>query len=108
MKLILPLLATALVGVGETPAAAPAPRASGVELARPNPDSCQSAIRQVREGNGLPALDRGPARPGQGMMIAAVDKRIDDCRVLVMARDHRDIRPEPAPADGKAGLIPAR
>ena len=93
-----PLVAAAVV------AAAPAP----VPTLPSNAPGCAEAIRQVREGNGLPALDKQAARRGEGLLIAAVDKRIDSCRVLVMARDTRDIRPEPAPADGKAGLIPAR
>ena len=92
-----PLAAAAVV------AAAPAPAPS----LPANHPGCAEAIRQVRESNGLPALDKQAARPGEGMLIAAVDKRIDKCRVLVMARDTRDIRPEPAPADGRAGLSPA-
>jgi hypothetical protein len=98
----LTLLAVAGLAVAAAPADAPAP------TLRPNAAGCADAIRQVRESNGLPALDKQVAHPGEGLFIAAVDKRIDDCRVLVMARDKRDIRPEPAPADGRAGLIPAR
>ena len=86
----------------------PAPALGPAPTLRPDAPGCADAIRQVREANGLPALDKQAARPGQGLMIAAVDKRIDQCRVLVMADDPRDIRPEPAPADGRAGLIPAR
>lgn len=92
----------------------PLAAAAAAALATPLPDprspapACADTIRQVRESAGLPALDKGNARPGQALLIAAVDKRIDHCRVLVMARDSRDIRPEPAPADGRALLIPAR
>jgi hypothetical protein len=94
---LVPLAAAALAATASVPSS-------------PQPDSaaCRTAIREVRESAGLPALDRGNAHPGQALLIAAVDKRIDRCRVLVMAHDTRDIRPEPAPSDNRALLIPAR
>jgi len=105
MNLVLPLLAAAAASAipatpaptPATPAPTPAPRAA-----------CREAIMQVRAQAGLPALDRGNAQPGDGLLIAAVDKRIDDCRVLVMARDTRDIRPEPEFTQRRAELLPAR
>ena len=98
---LVPLAAAALVGAAASRSTPPAP--APADLA-----ACRDTIRQVRESAGLPALDKGNAHPGQALLIAAVDKRIDNCRVLVMARDSRDIRPEPAPADGRALLMPAR
>ena len=98
MNLAIPLLAAAaLTAIPSTPTPSPERRAA-----------CRDTITQVREQSGLPKLDRGAARPGEGLLIAAVDKRIDDCRVLVMASDTRDIRPEPEPNDGKARWLPAR
>ena len=98
MNLAIPLLAAAAASaIPATPAHSPERRAA-----------CRETITPVREQAGLPKLERGAARPGEGLLIAAVDKRIDDCRVLVMARDTRDIRPEPEPSDGRARLLPAR
>ena len=70
--------------------------------------ACRDTITQVRDAAGQPGLDRDNAVPGAPLLIAAVDKRIDNCRVLVMARDSRDIRPEPEPSDNRAKLRPAR
>jgi len=98
MNLVLPVLAAAAASaIPATPAPTPATRAA-----------CREAIMQVRAQAGLPALDRGNAQPGEGLLIAAVDKRIDNCRVLVMARDTRDIRPEPEFTQRRAELLPAR
>ena len=99
MNLAIPLLAAAAAAsaIPAKPAHSPERRAA-----------CRDTITQVREQSGLPKLERGVSRPGKGLLIAAVDKRIDDCRVLVMARDTRDIRPEPEPGDRKARWLPAR
>jgi hypothetical protein len=96
---LLPVAIAALAGAASPPRLSPEPPVSA---------ACQNAIRQVRESAGLPHLEPGVARPGEGLLIAAVDKRIDGCRVLTMARDNRDIRPEPAPDLGPARLIPGR
>jgi len=98
MNLALPLLAAAAASaIPATPQPSPEARAA-----------CRNAIHEVREAAGLPQLDRGVAREGEGLLIAAVDKRIGDCRVLVMARDTRDIRPEPELSETRARLRPAR
>jgi hypothetical protein len=98
MNLAIPLLAAAAASaIPATPAHSSERRAA-----------CRDTITQVREQSGLPKLERGVSRPGKGLLIAAVDKRIDDCRVLVMARDTRDIRREPEPGDRKARWLPAR
>ena len=97
MNLAIPLLAAAAAS------AIPATPHSPEHAA-----ACRDTITRVREQAGLPKLERGAARPGEGLLIAAVDKRIDDCRVLVMVRDTRDIRPEPEPSGERAKLLPAR
>jgi hypothetical protein len=77
--------------------------------AAPAPDrqACADRITQVREATGQPRLQRETADPGKPLLIAAVDKRIDGCRVLVMAADPRDVRPEPEVESRRAGLLPA-
>ena len=83
------------------PRAAPrgeAPNAGGREV-------CLDRIEQVRRESGQPALDRD-ASPEQPLFIAAVDKRIGGCAVMVMRNDTSDVRPLPAP--GEFGLRPAR
>lgn len=69
---------------------------------------CRDVVVQVREANGRKMLDRNTAKPGEPLLILAVERRIDGCRVLVMANDHSDVRPEPKPSDGKPLRQPAR
>jgi hypothetical protein len=63
-------------------------------------------VEQVRDAAGQPALDKAPATPGQGYLIAAVDKRIDGCAVMQMKGNVNDLRPLPPP-NGPARLQPA-
>lgn len=70
--------------------------------------ACVERITQVREATGQPPLGREAAPPEQSLVIAAVDKRVAGCRVLVMAADPRDIRPEPEIRKGPRLFIPAR
>jgi len=98
MNLAIPLAAAALAAVA-TPAAASAPQQS---------QRCCDTITLVRDAAGQPRLDKGNATRDEPLLIAAVDKRIDNCRVLVMARDSRDIRPEPEVSIDQARLRPAR
>jgi len=84
---------------------APAPRATPTmrEIqAPPGPGEavCRDRIEEVRNGRGLPKLDRKAASPDDGLLIAAVDKRIDGCSVMVMRNDTSDIRPLPTAPDG--------
>jgi hypothetical protein len=97
MRLILlPLFAAAL--------AAPAlPSASASDRER-----CADRLTQVRDAAGQPRLDRSPAAPGEGYLIAAVDKRIDGCAVMQMHRRIDDLRPVPEPRLGPVRLEPAR
>ena len=74
---------------------------------RPAAD-CTDRIEQVRDDLGQPRLDRSPATPGEGYLIAAVDKRVDGCPVMQMLRDADDLRPVPRPTLGPARLQPAR
>jgi len=83
----------------------PAPRATPTmrEIqAPPGPGEavCRDRIEEVRNGRGLPKLDRKAASPDDGLLIAAVDKRIDGCSVMVMRNDTSDIRPLPTAPDG--------
>lgn len=96
MRIVLPLIVLTL-----TTAAAPVPqdmRPAMRELqAPPGPGErvCRDRIQEVREERGLPALDRGTASPDEALFIAAVDKRIDGCSVMVMRNNTSDTRPLP-------------
>ena len=61
----------------------------------------------MREDLGLPGIERETASPDEPLFIAAVDKRIDGCSVMVMRGNLADIRPLPAP-DAPARLRRAR
>ena len=119
MRLILlPLFASAVVAPVSEPAPAPAsPEAMMPAYTQPARawtsvedavarKPCGDRIEQVREAAGQPALDKTPATPGQGYMIAAVDKRIDGCAVMQMKGDVNDLRPLPV-TEGPARLQPA-
>ena len=98
------LLAAAALTATATPALAPAPR-----FADPGEKAaCRDTIELVRKRAGKPRLDRRAARPGEATAWLAVDRRYDNCRVLVPVRDPGDVRPEPDPAKGPARLIPGR
>jgi hypothetical protein len=65
---------------------------------------CRDRIQQVRDERGLPKLDYDNAKPDEGLLIAAVDQRIDGCSVMVMRNDTSDIRPLPAAPEGPARM----
>jgi hypothetical protein len=95
VSLIALLLATG-AGVPQTVQVQPAPElANG---AAPPGAVCRDRIQQVRSERGLPTLDRD-ASPEEPLLIAAVDKRIGGCSVMVMRDDTSDIRPLPAPQE---------
>ena len=75
------------------------PDAQIVQLAEGEAAYCGEVIRQVRDANALTTLQRGPATPEDGYLIAAVDKRVDGCSVMQMHGDVSDLRPLPAPAE---------
>ena len=68
---------------------------------------CRETIKQVREERGLPWVDRGASvDPDEPLLIAAVDKTIDGCSVLVMRYNTSDIRPVPGSREHR--LMPAK
>ncbi len=95
------LLAAAALTTVASPALTPAPVSA--DDAR-----CSKTIDQVRDMAGKSRLERGVAKPGEATAWLAVDRRHDDCRVLVPLRDPADIRPVPPPETGPARLIPGR
>ncbi|TCJ37320.1 hypothetical protein [Parafrankia sp. BMG5.11] len=122
--ILLPLLAAAVPALAAVPGsvALPAPVASPDAMmpAYSQPpqawtdideavasQTCGDRIEQVRAAAGQPPLDKTPAAPQEGLLIAAVDKRIDGCAVMQMHRDVNDVRPLPA-ASGSAKLQPAK
>ncbi|HYD24298.1 MAG TPA: hypothetical protein VEB68_05845 [Croceibacterium sp.] len=96
MRVVLPLVALALAtGAAAREAALPEP-IPGAIVAQIGPKAvCRDRIHLVREERGLPKLEREPASAEEPLLIAAVDKRIDGCSVLVMRDDIRDVRPLP-------------
>ena len=68
--------------------------------------NCRSRIETTRAERGLPPLQRDTAKPSEPLFIAAVDKLIDGCEVLVMRNNLSDIRPLPEFADGPGKLTP--
>jgi hypothetical protein len=105
MRIILPLIALAFAT-----AAAPAPKPVLPILPTPvigeDRAGCRDRIDEVRDDRGLPKLDRKAASPDDGLLIAAVDKRIDGCSVLVMRNNTRDIRPLPTAPEGPPRVQP--
>lgn len=70
--------------------------------------NCRDRIVLVREERGLPKLERDTASPDEPLIIAAVDKRIDGCAVMLMHGNMSDVRPLPEFQEGHGQLIPAR
>jgi len=125
MRLILSLSALAL-GVGASaapPQAAPAldsspapPSVRVVPNAPENssalkgstPANCRGRIEGARAERGLSKLERDTANPDPPMFIAAVDKLIGGCEVLVMRDNLSDIRPLPEFREGPGKLTPLK
>ena len=111
MRVVLPLIALVLAtGAAPSPAPAPETNAAAPQVTI-NPTNgkavCRETIQEVREERGLPWVDRGTAEePDQPLLIAAVDKTIDGCSVLVMRDNTSDIRPLPEPREHR--LRPAK
>lgn len=111
---VAPLLALVMAAPVPAQTAAPDSLALPNLADRPlaeNRQRCRERIAMVRDDRGLPPLpelDRDRDRTGpEPLLIAAVDRQIDGCPVLVMYRDHGDIREVPQPDDRRAGLMPA-
>jgi hypothetical protein len=108
MRVSLPLVALVLAtGAGVPPTVdGPAlPDASPMIAQERSGAVCRDRVQEVRRELGKPALDRG-ASPQEPLLIAAVDKRIGGCSVLVMRNDTSDIRP--LPEAGEHRLMPSR
>lgn len=94
-----------LLLLGAAAALSPTIASSGTQPRDGAAKDCPGLIHRARVEAGLPA---SPADEGdQPLLLSAVDKRIGNCRVLVMANDNRDIRPEPK-ASFSARLRPAQ
>jgi hypothetical protein len=79
---------------------------TGPALTQPGATAvCRDRIQEVRRELGKPALERESTR-ADPLFIAAVDKRIGGCSVLVMRNDTSDIRPLPEPREHR--LMPAK
>ena len=99
---ILAPLAIAATAPVHPPAEVTTPEGAGFR------ENCRDRIELVREERGLPKLERDSASPDEALLIAAVDKRVDGCSVMVMRHDTSDIRPLPEFKEGPAQLRPAR
>ena len=78
------------------PEAVPPEPVPGVTTAQADPKAvCTDRIHLVRQERGLPKLQRDTATPDEPLLIAAVDKRIDGCSVMVMRGNLADVRPIP-------------
>ncbi len=105
MRLIVPILAlfsAATVTAADAPQPAPsaAERSPGTVIQAPGAGPrdgkpCRDTLQMVRAEGGLPSLDRENARPGEELLIAAVDQRIDGCSYMVMRNDTADVRAVP-------------
>jgi hypothetical protein len=108
VRIVLPLLAASLVAIPPVLArnAMPPPKVSSEPLVPKS--SCTDTIHLARRAAGMPSANRSTGSASEPLLLAAVDRRIENCRVLVMANDHSDIRPEPEFSSGEPRLRPAR
>lgn len=67
--------------------------------------ACTAAVVAARAGAGPAVGVPQTTKEKEVLLLSAVDKRVGGCRVLVMAANSTDIRPEPAPATGGAQLL---
>ncbi|MFA9201829.1 MAG: hypothetical protein ACEQR8_11755 [Cypionkella sp.] len=114
MRTVLTILAASAVISAAPPPTAEMPRVGEPPAPwldhhdRAQAAACRARIEQVRAENGQPRLDRQVARPGEGYLMAAVDKRVDGCAVMQMLHDIDDIRPMPEVEPRRTLLMPAR
>ena len=98
MRIALSLIALTFATGATAPQAVPPEPVPGALTARTDQKAaCRDRIELVRQERGLPMLQRDTAKPDETLFIAAVDKRIDGCSVLVMRNNLADVRPLPAP-----------
>lgn len=69
--------------------------------------ACRDRIQRARDTGGHPQVRSETANPDKPLFVAAVDRRIDGCSVMVMRHDTSDIRPLPK-VENRPGMIPAR
>ena len=107
MRVAVPLIALFLTTGAAAPQAVPLEPTPGAMTAQADPRAvCRDRIHEVRQERGLPQLQRDTATTGEPLLIAAVDKRVGGCSVLVMRDNTNDIRPLPAPQEFR--MMPAR
>jgi len=107
MRVVLPLIALLLTTGAAAPEAVPLEPTPGAMTAQVDPNAvCRDRIQQVRQERGLPQLQRDTASSAEPLFIAAVDKRIGGCSVMVMRNDTNDVRPLPAPQEFR--MMPGR
>jgi hypothetical protein len=81
----------------------------GDEITDPSATAvCRDRIEKAREERGLPKLRGDKASPDEPLFIAAVDKRIGGCSVLVMRNNLSDIRPLSKFRDAPVRLTPLK
>ena len=98
MRIASSLIALTFATGATAPQAVPPEPVPGALTARTDQKAaCRDRIELVRQERGLPMLQRDTAKPDETLFIAAVDKRIDGCSVLVMRNNLADVRPLPAP-----------
>ena len=108
MPIVFPVAAALLIAVAAPPTSS-APGVVWPEALGPGTGAiCRDRIHQIRARRGLPHLQRETASPAEPLFIAAVDKCLDGCRVLVMHHDTSDIRPIPKLPEGSGGEISAQ
>lgn len=106
---IVALMAASAALAGDIPPPPSASLPSYDEPSRPWTDdedatarkSCRDRIEQVRAASGKPELDQVPAATSEPLLHYAVDRRIDDCSVLVPVADPADIRAVQPPGEPK-------
>jgi hypothetical protein len=101
MRVAFSLIAFTFATGAAAPQAVPPEPVPGAFAAQADPRAvCRDRIHEVRQDRGLPMLQRDTAKPDEPLFIAAVDKRIDGCSVMVMRNNLADVRPLPAPDAG--------
>ena len=104
MRVALSLIALMLTTGASPPADVPPEPTPGAMTAQADPRTvCRERIQLVRQERGLPKLQRDTAQSDEPLLIAAVEKRIGGCSVLVMRDNLSDVRPLPTP-EGPARL----
>lgn len=102
MRLVLTLSAPFAIAA-TTPIPAQPPETTKQELS----ENCSGRIERIREERDLPKIENETTLPGEPLMLAAVDQRIDGCAVMMMHGNTSDVRPLPEFREGPAQRMPA-